>query len=256
MILLKAGRERSLKNSAPLLDISTPCARIKWPTWPPSVPFLLASFPSTRELPLDERVIFPPLLWTFTEDVVLLTHLFVRIVPLSDTTRLYQVNQKQIAGILSGDSLRSLTQELISSLTPPECILLVASYLCSHNPSKFDLRLFGSTKGRRRARLYNQKTQAGQRTKVSLRALRSAGRAFSLDRLLAIAFFLVPEPVPSLHALYQAITGLVERRLLVRVTLRQLLDTPKYRCILPIDTISMLARSVSLDIDRYMMSTY
>lgn len=195
-------------------------------------------------------------MWALTEDDALLTHQFVCIVPLSDTTRLYQINQKPVAGILSGDPFRLLTQELISSLTPPERILLVASYLCSYNPSKFDLRLFGSASGRRRARLYNQKAQPGQRTKVSLRALRSTGRAFGLDRLLAISFFLMPEPVPSLHALSQAITGLVERRLLVRVTLQSRLDAPKYRCILPIDTVGMLARSVSLDINKYMMSNY
>lgn len=161
-----------------------------------------------------------------------------------------------MASLLNGDALRHLTQELVSSLTPPERILLVASYLCSHNPSKFDLRLFGSASGRRRARLYNQKTQPGQRTKVSIRALRSAGRAFGLDRLLAIAFFLVPEPVPPLHALNQAITGLVGKGLLARVTLRSRLDSPKYRCTLSIDMVSMLARSVSLDIGKYMMSTY
>lgn len=171
-------------------------------------------------------------------------------VPLEDTTRLYHASIKQISSIVNGETYREALQLLVSKLSVTERVILLASYIASHNPAKFDLRLFGNTG--KRARISKKIKQS----KNTLKLNRIPPKTFPLDRMLAIFYFIVPSPVPKLKRVYDDITLLVNRGLLNRITVLSRLDVPKFKCTLPIDFVSPIGKAVNIDISKYLLSNY
>jgi origin recognition complex subunit 5 len=161
-----------------------------------------------------------------------------------------------IAPILNGESLKHIGLLLTSRLSRVSRFLLIAAYLCSHNPVKFDLRLFGSII--RRSRIYNASGAAkGKMTATAVKYLRAAPRSFLLDRLLAVFFFIFPsdDRVPTLMDVFRELGALVNRGLVCRVTSRNRLDMVKFKCPLPVDLIGMVAKSSCFDLFRYLVNT-
>lgn len=179
-------------------------------------------------------------------------------IPIWDTGRLYQTVSRTITPILNGESLKHLSLLLVSRLSTVERILLIAAYVCSHNPAKFDLRLFGSLV--RRSRVYNASgVGKGKMTATAVKSLRAAPRSFLLDRLMAVFFFIFPADggvVPATMVVYRQLGVLVEMGLIARVTHRNRLDMVKFRCPLPVDFMGMVGKAASFDLFRYLVSSY
>jgi origin recognition complex subunit 5 len=80
-------------------------------------------------------------------------------------------------------------------------------------------------------------------------------KAFPLDRLLAIFYFIVGGTVPMLLEVQSSLCGLAERGLVTRTTGLAKLDMPKFRCPLSLDTASIISRAVNFDLSKYLIST-
>ncbi|GAB1606625.1 origin recognition complex subunit 5-like [Argonauta hians] len=123
--------------------------------------------------------------------------------------------------------------------------LLTAAYLASYNPAKTDRRFFSkkSTKA-----LGAHCKKKGARTSSHL----LGPKLFTLDRLMAIFYSIVEDKVAPSANLFIQISSLVTLKLLSQVSSDDLLEIPKYKCLVSLDTIKPIARSVNFDIVRYL----
>lgn len=135
--------------------------------------------------------------------------------------------------------------------------LLICSYIATHNPAKYDKKLFEySSAGKsRKSKITAQKFQQNEENQRSA-ALKT--QSFEVNRLLAIFFAVCAESghsrqinlaqiqlnlktLKSLHYLQQsngAFSGL---------------DDPKYKCLIDFETILNLATSVNFNIKQYLV---
>ena len=149
-----------------------------------------------------------------------------------------------------------------------EWFLLLASYLASHNPAKHDLVLFGSHGGKRKNRHYKRR-QIGEASSSTAIAAASGvlepvlPKLHPLDRLLAIFYWIVPDPVPGPPShVHSKLAGLVQRGLLQKFsTVKGKKKTVKdgstgaarYRCNLSPDQVSIVARLGNFDLAKYLL---
>lgn len=117
--------------------------------------------------------------------------------------------------------------------------LLLAAYLASYNPPGTDRRFFVKARGPRGKR---------QRKANHLSQHLLGPKQFPLNRLVAIFHAIVDEQVaPSAVTLAQ-VESLVSLRLLARVSREEQLSAPRYKCLVDLDFIRAVARTVAFDI--------
>ncbi|XP_014770006.1 origin recognition complex subunit 5 isoform X1 [Octopus bimaculoides] len=123
--------------------------------------------------------------------------------------------------------------------------LLIAAYLASYNPAKTDRRFFCKKSNKVHGSLRKKKNE---RTSNHL----LGPKLFTLDRLMAIFYSIVEDRVAPSANLFMQISSLVTLKLLTLVASDDQLETPKYKCLVSLDTIKPIARSVNFDIIRYL----
>lgn len=125
--------------------------------------------------------------------------------------------------------------------------LLIAAYLASYNPLKCDRRFFAKYSGkssRRMAKLVKKNERASNHL--------LGPKTFPIDRMMAIFYSIIEgKVVPSAH-IYVQISSLVSLHLLSQVGGDDKISSPKYKCLVTLDFIRSIARTVQFDIMRYL----
>lgn len=155
----------------------------------------------------------------------------------------------------------SFFNSLVESMCKTEWFLLLASYMASHNPTKHDLVLFGGHGGKRKNRHYKRRQigEGSTSTSTASGALEPViPKLHPLDRLLAIFYWIVPDPVPGpLAHVHSKLAGLVQRGLLQKFSTskgKKMRDgTTRYRCNLSPDQVSVVARLGNFDLAKYLL---
>ncbi|XP_039264436.2 origin recognition complex subunit 5-like [Styela clava] len=124
--------------------------------------------------------------------------------------------------------------------------LVIAAYLASYNPVKTDLRFFVKSAGK------NKKTLKSMKKDEQKSAHLRGPKAFPLDRLMAIFYSIVDGKVPPTANIFSQITSLVSLHLLSQVGHEDQIDSPKYKCVVSLDFIQAISRTVNFDVIRYL----
>ncbi|CAF4132350.1 unnamed protein product, partial [Rotaria sp. Silwood2] len=133
--------------------------------------------------------------------------------------------------------------------------LLIAIYLATQNPIKYDLMLYDKQsqgKKSRRAKIMHKRTQL-ESSKIEYLPL-SSNKPISLNRLLAIHCSLQGDSLPLTTQIYTQLSLLTSMRLIELVGSSNEtgiinLNEPKYRCTSSSDYIRRLAASIDFKID-------
>lgn len=133
--------------------------------------------------------------------------------------------------------------------------LLIASYLASYNPARLDVRFFArGPEGVRKKRGGGTRVSTARgSTKLSQQLL--GPKPFPIERMLAIFYSILPDPIDGTVEIQMRITSLIALRLLTRSSPADRLDSPKVRCNVSFDVIKRVSRSVRFDITRWLHST-
>jgi origin recognition complex subunit 5 len=165
------------------------------------------------------------------------------------------INEKTIAGA-------SLDLNMSSAATNcnqfPKLIkfLLISSYIATHNPVKYDKKLFdiNSVNKSRKSKFTNQKLQQNEENQ---RAAALKTQTFDLNRLLAI-FFPILSEYGYTHAINLSQIQINLKTLKSLHYLQQMnssyacLDEPKYKCLLDLETIQSISASLNFNIKQYL----
>ncbi|RZF46055.1 hypothetical protein LSTR_LSTR004768 [Laodelphax striatellus] len=125
---------------------------------------------------------------------------------------------------------------------------LVAAFLASHNHAKTDRRLFAKSHGRKQ----RKRVVVGAGRKENAVDALLGPRSFSLDRLFAIFYSLLDQRTNLTASLMTQISSLVELGFLVRQG--DGLELPKYKALVGLDCVEPVARTIGLNVQRYMVS--
>lgn len=198
----------------------------------------------------------------------------------SDLPTLFKLSREAISKQLRGEAARHITGIMVKYLTEEERYLLIAAYLASHNPAKYDLRIFGNNNNNKRPRSVMTKKRGRKSKKnpaheegehepdgqpyhyhsssstAATSTDRGAPKLFPLDRLLAIFYFIyrISDNAPPLIQITKAIEGLVARGLLQQITVYSKLEMPRYRCLSSLDMAILIATSLNFDLHHYLYS--
>ncbi|KAJ1663925.1 hypothetical protein IW140_003812 [Coemansia sp. RSA 1813] len=130
--------------------------------------------------------------------------------------------------------------------------LLIASFLASYNPSRLDAQYFGYGAGkngkRRRGRKAATEDSLGGKDRPQLLGPKS----FAIERMLAIFYSIIAEPVDSSVDVQIQIASLVTLRLLTKTSSGDRLDGIKCKCNVSLESVRSISRSVKFDIDRFL----
>ncbi|KDE03425.1 hypothetical protein MVLG_06090 [Microbotryum lychnidis-dioicae p1A1 Lamole] len=144
-------------------------------------------------------------------------------------------------------------QTLASSLPFVARMLILASFYAAFNPPKSDVRVFvkvdeGIARKGKKGRQIKKFRVGNSPTKAHITSLESGGKAFPLERLLAIFEALVDDPsISSTIDVQMQVATLINLRLLQRVSAQdKVLDGIKLRCRVGFETVDMLARSCGM----------
>ncbi|XP_060574504.1 origin recognition complex subunit 5-like [Ruditapes philippinarum] len=124
--------------------------------------------------------------------------------------------------------------------------LLIAAYLASYNPAKSDRKFFAkhSGKGSRKS----QQSKKSERTSNHM----LGPKPFPLDRLMAIFYSIVDARVTPTANIFMQVTSLVSLHLLGHAVGEDQIEQPKYKCLVSLDFIKSIARTVNFDVLRYL----
>jgi len=124
--------------------------------------------------------------------------------------------------------------------------LLIAAYLASYNPMKYDRRFFAKNAGKtsRRSKLIKKNERASNHL--------LGPKVFPIDRLMAIFYSIVEGKVVPSANIYIQISSLVSLHLLSQQKGEDRIATPRYKCLVTLDFIRSIARTVQFDIMRYL----
>ncbi|KAI8990224.1 origin recognition complex, subunit 5 [Pilobolus umbonatus] len=131
--------------------------------------------------------------------------------------------------------------------------LLIASYLASYNPHKFDIRYFSRTNEERRKKKGGA-TRKGRIDKLGgmVRQQLLGPKVFPVERMLAIFYSIIGDKLEDTVNIQIQITSLTRLRLLSRATAMDKLDDLKYKCNVNFDVIKSIAKSVRFEIEHYL----
>ncbi|RUP46606.1 hypothetical protein BC936DRAFT_146737 [Jimgerdemannia flammicorona] len=137
--------------------------------------------------------------------------------------------------------------------------LLIAAFLASYNPPRLDLRYFAkvgeeNTKKRKGggARKGGVDKTGGKVGCPWMRQQLLGPKAFPVERMLAIFYSIIDEPIDNTVDIHMQISSLVTLRLLTRTTTADRLDSVKCKCNVGHEFIRQVARGVRFEIDRYL----
>lgn len=137
--------------------------------------------------------------------------------------------------------------------------MLISAYIATHNPPKYDRKLFeaGKSGNSRKSRFTAQRFQ---QTEDNQHTAAIKTQTFDLNRLLAIFFAICAENLSS-----QVANSINLSQIQMNVkTLKSLhylqqsnsayssLDEPRYKCLIDFDTIENLSKSVHFNIKQYL----
>jgi len=124
--------------------------------------------------------------------------------------------------------------------------LLIAAYLASYNPMKCDRRFFAKNAGKisKRAKLAKKNERASNHL--------LGPKVFPVDRLMAIFYAIIESRVIPSANIYVQISSLVSLHLLSQVKGEDRIATPKYKCLVTLDFIRSIARTVQFDVMSYL----
>ncbi|KAI8087840.1 origin recognition complex subunit 5 C-terminus-domain-containing protein [Gilbertella persicaria] len=131
--------------------------------------------------------------------------------------------------------------------------LLIAAYLASYNPPRFDVRYFAKTAEERKKKKGGG-TRKGRVDRLGgkMRQQLLGPKAFPVERMLAIFYSILEDSLEDTVDIQLQITSLTTLRLLVRTTQMERLDTAKYKCNVNFEFIRSIAKSVRFEIEHYL----
>ncbi|KAI8071556.1 origin recognition complex subunit 5 C-terminus-domain-containing protein [Gongronella butleri] len=131
--------------------------------------------------------------------------------------------------------------------------LLVAAYLASYNPVKYDRRYF-SRGAEERTKKKGGGTRRGRVSKApgKMRQQLLGPAAFTVQRLMAIFYHIVDETVSNSIDVQQQISSLTTLRLLIRNTTMDKLDEPRYKCNVTFEYICGISKEIHFELDQYL----
>ncbi|KAI8146558.1 origin recognition complex subunit 5 C-terminus-domain-containing protein [Fennellomyces sp. T-0311] len=131
--------------------------------------------------------------------------------------------------------------------------LLLASYLASYNPARFDVRYF-SKAGEARAKKKGGGTRKAKAEQGGgkMRPQLLGPKAFPIERMLAIFYSIINGSLEDSIDVQTQITSLTTLRLLVRANNMDRLDGAKFKCNVSFEFIKAVASSVRFEIDKYL----
>lgn len=169
-------------------------------------------------------------------------------------------NDEQLSKEFENISLKEtktskLDSESCNQLPKLMKLLLISSYIATHNPTKYDKKLFeyGNTKSRKT----KFTAQKFQQTEENQRAAALKSQSFDLNRLLAIFLAISNES----HLCLDMNLNLILTSLKSLKSLQYLQQTngsycnieePKFKCLLDFDTIYQISNSVDFNLKQYL----
>lgn len=132
--------------------------------------------------------------------------------------------------------------------------LLIAAYLASYNPPRFDVRYFAKS-SEERSKKKGGGTRKGARVDKlggKMRQQLLGPKVFPVERMLAIFYSILDESIEDTIDIQLQIASLTTLRLLVRTTSIDRLDAAKYKCNVNFDFIKTVAKTVRFEIDKYL----
>ena len=157
------------------------------------------------------------------------------------------------------NSSRTIVNHQKCDLPVPAKYLLIAIYLATQNPIKYDRMLYdkqGQGKKSRRGKIMHKRTQL-EASKLEYLPLLS-NKPISLNRLLAIYCSLQGDILPLTSQIYTQLALLTSMRLIELVGSSNEsgiinLNEPKFRCTSSSDYIRRLATSIDFKIDDLLL---
>jgi len=131
--------------------------------------------------------------------------------------------------------------------------LLIAAYIASFNPPSSDKRFFMKNAGRMRKKVRHQAVvKQGSGGKIGSCHL-IGPHSFPLNRLMAIFYHIADSGRirPTIN-LFSQVSNLVSLQLLARMTRPDEIDSPKYKCLISIDNIVAISKTVGFEITEYL----
>ncbi|KAL8587138.1 hypothetical protein ACOMHN_026106 [Nucella lapillus] len=124
--------------------------------------------------------------------------------------------------------------------------LLVAAYLASYNPVVSDKRFFCKKSARisKRSKLMKKYERASNHL--------LGPKPFPLDRMLAIFYSIVEEKIAPSAIIFSQISSLVSLHLLGQTCSDSQIEMPRYKCLVSLDFIRSVARTISFDVMKYL----
>jgi origin recognition complex subunit 5 len=132
--------------------------------------------------------------------------------------------------------------------------LLIATYLASYNPPKFDVRYFAKASEERKKKKGGGTRKGARVDKLGgkMRQQLLGPKVFPVERMLAIFYSIIDEQIDDTIDIQLQITSLTTLRLLVRSTSIDRLDGAKYKSNVNFEFIKLVAKSVRFEIDKYL----
>ncbi|KAG2209209.1 hypothetical protein INT47_005501 [Mucor saturninus] len=132
--------------------------------------------------------------------------------------------------------------------------LLIAAYLASYNPPRFDVRYFAKASEERSKKKGGGTRKGGRVDKLGgkMRQQLLGPKIFPVERMLAIFYSILDETLEDTIDIQLQITSLTTLRLLVRSTSIDRLDGAKYKCNVNFEFIKTVAKTVRFEIDKYL----
>ncbi|XP_076815225.1 origin recognition complex subunit 5-like [Clavelina lepadiformis] len=124
--------------------------------------------------------------------------------------------------------------------------ILISAYLASYNPAKTDRRFFVKNAGKMKRTAHSMKKD--EKKSAHLRG----PHAFPLDRMMAIFYSIVDGRVPPTANIFAQISSLVSLRFLSQIGHEDQIDSPRYKCIVSLEFITSIAKTVNFEIIRYL----
>lgn len=124
--------------------------------------------------------------------------------------------------------------------------LLIAAYLASYNPAKSDKKFFAKHSGK-----------GGKKTMAIKKHERTSNhmlgpKPFPLDRLMAIFYSIVEGKVAPTANIFMQISSLVSLHFLGHVSGDDQIEQPRYKCLVSLDFIKSVGRTVNFEVVRYL----
>ena len=126
--------------------------------------------------------------------------------------------------------------------------LLLAGYFASYNPANTDRRFFTKKSlGRLTKRTKTTMKKAKDQDKKFL-----GPKPFQMDRLMAIFYSIVPGGATSSGNILTQLSTLVTLSLLMKVSSDDVIEAPKYKCVVALDLVVEIGKQVDLDVVQYL----